>query len=75
MMKQNQDEEEEELLTQHAVLTDELRKRRGQIKETKRSWASEEQEIIRSAETERRMKVQEGRREIVGDKCPPVVQH
>lgn len=45
-----------------------------QIKETKGSSASEEEEMKRSIETERKMKVQEGRRETVGAKRPPLVQ-
>lgn len=45
-----------------------------QIKETKRSCASEEEEMKRSMETERKMKVQEGSRETVGAEHPPLVQ-
>lgn len=47
--------------------------RRSQIKETKRSWASEEKAMKHSIEAERKMKVQEERREIVGAECPPLV--
>lgn len=45
-----------------------------QIKETKRSWACKEEEMKHSIETERKMKVQEGRRETVGAERPPLVQ-
>lgn len=48
--------------------------RRSQIKETKGSWASEEKAMKHSIEAERKMKVQEERREIVGAECPPLVQ-
>lgn len=48
--------------------------RRSQIKETKGSWPSEEKAMKHSIEVERKMKVQEGRREIVGAGCPPLVQ-
>lgn len=58
-------------MTQQSALTDE--ERRSQIKETKGSWASEEGEMKDSVETERKMKVQERRRETVRE-CPLLVQ-
>lgn len=45
-----------------------------QIKETKRSWAGEEEGMKHSIETERKMKVQERRGETVGAQRPPLVQ-